>query len=164
MRGGRTKDKAEFLAAANDYNADRNARLEFVTTGLSGKQLNTDDFKFDEKFGGKYHNQQYDKPTAGWDFDNSSQRGNQPNTSSNGVSNPFDAYSQVYQGGSTAPQQSNQNGTSSASNQPSSGGNWAFGGVQTSQQSKPTESSKGGFLDFDLPFTGNSNKNYNPFL
>lgn len=160
MRGNKGQDKAEYLAAVNDYTADRNARLEFVTTGLSGKQLNTDDFKFDEKFGGKFHNQQFDKPSSGWDFDQNSQRGGNP--AGNAVSSPFDAYGQVYQGGSGAPQQqSTQNGFSQSN---SSGNNWAFGGGQGPQTTKPAEGGKGGFLDFDLPTTGNSNKNYNPFL
>lgn len=158
MRGNRPQDKAEYLAAVNDYTADRSARLEFVTTGLSGKQLNTDDFKFDEKFGGKFHNQQFDKPSSGWDFDQNSQRGN---GASANASSPFDAYGQVYQGGSGA---SAQTSTAAFAQPSAAGNNWGFGGGQGPQTTKPAEGGKGGFLDFDLPFTGNNNKNYNPFL
>jgi hypothetical protein len=146
VKGNYVVDKQEKMALENELKSDKNAvKIDYVQNGASGKQLNIDGFKFDDKFGKKYHqNDQTNQKSDPYGTDT---------FASFGFSKPGGEQPPVKQG------------------EPSNyfGGN-SFGGVQSPPppQNGPTISQKG-FLDFDNMFSnptgqkGNSNTGFNPF-
>ncbi len=58
MKNTKPIDKSEKLALENELRTDKfGAKVERIEMGPSGKPLNLEDFKFDQNFGGKFHQQ-----------------------------------------------------------------------------------------------------------
>lgn len=142
VKGSHTIDKQEKIALENELKTDKNGpKIDFVQNGASGKQLNIDGFKFDDKFGKKFHQQ--DTPTQNED--------------------PYGTSTFANIGFNRPPaEQPRSPPTNYFANN-------TFGSVQptTEVQTDPKIGGKG-FLDFDTMFNNpgqksNSNTGFNPF-
>lgn len=151
VKGGVVVDKQEKINLENELKVDKfAAKLDNIQAGASGKQLNVDGFKFDHKFGKKYH--QTDTQTFDYDPYGSntfSQIGlNQPVQPQTGAG--FQAHNFDYFGGSQSTQ-----------------------GGAPPQQPGAGKLAQKGFLDFDNVFSNQGgqqstasakqNTEFNPF-
>lgn len=136
MKNTKPVDKSEKLALENELRTDKyGAKVERIEMGPSGKPLNVDDFRFDEHFGGKFHQQPV--------FDDRR--------------DPFGSDGLARLGTANPPALSGDQASyfdSGAPRQPP-----ADAAQPTAQSSKIAEK---GFLDFDNIFSA-SGKGYNPF-
>lgn len=143
VKGGYAVDKQEKIALENELRTDKGGvKLDFIHTGASGKQLNLDGFKFDDKFGKKYH-----QTDSNYQNDNGF------------GSNSFPSIGMI------RPQTDQ-----AMSPNMNHFGNSAFGSTpQPSQVQNGAKIGEKGFLDFDTMFTNptgqksNSNTGFNPF-
>lgn len=143
VKGGYAVDKQDKIALDNELKADKNGpKIDFVQTGASGKQLNIDGFKFDDKFGKKYHQ----------------------NDPQNQNDDPYGTSSFASLGFGKSPTEQPKPA------QPNYFGDAAFGAVQSPPPPQTTAKiGQKGFLDFDTMFSnpsgkkGNTNTGFNPF-
>lgn len=143
VKGGYAVDKQEKIALENELRTDKGGvKLDFIHTGASGKQLNLDGFKFDDKFGKKYH-----QTDSNYQNDNGFGSTSFPSISMNRPQTEQSPPTQMKNFGNTA---------FGSTPQPSP----APGGAKIGEK---------GFLDFDTMFTNptgqksNSNTGFNPF-
>lgn len=138
MKNTKPVDKSEKLALENELKTDKyGAKVERIEIGPSGKQLNLDDFKFDDNFGGKFHQTPVYEDRR----------------------EPFGADGLARLGTSSAPQ------NTFSSEQVNYFDSSSFK-QQTAEPEKPTaqpsKMGEKGFLDFENIFSA-SGKGYNPF-
>lgn len=115
-------------------------KLEHIQTGISGKALNVDGFKFDDNFGKKYHQTSNDDK-GGFDFDFNFS--NKPQTNTFAPSTQSDPFKEV--NSNPYGQQQKSNSTQSASTNYFQGDSH-FGAAT---QSPPGKIGGQGFLDFE---------------
>lgn len=145
VKGGVVVDKQEKINLENELKVDKfGAKLENIQTGASGKQLNVDGFKFDDKFGKKYH--QEEPPALNNDpYGTNSLSQNSRNQGNQGqIGTGFQAHSFDYFGGSQSIQGGAPKDTGGQSKLNQKGfldfeGVFSNQGGQTSNQGQSTE-------------------------
>ena len=146
LKSSKPVDQTEKLALQNELKTDQyGSKIDRIEIGPSGKALNFDDFKFDQNFGGKFH--QPETSNTSDDYFGSGALSNYNNN------NQFSSY-QAQPGISSdqvnyfEPTNNNQK--------------------QDTQQQQPSGIKDKGFLDFNNIFSTSNSKpgggqSYNPF-